>query len=700
MMRYMFVQVAEDVTTETRGSTPRWVVDEGEVALLAARVVDPKRGEPIVCLTTQPYLQRPMIDPEAVQAALGDDAEVWVITRTPHAWRLTEALPPGLDVYGGAARVWWPVEDVERVDPRDHPLFTIFSPDDADRVIREIGTHVIRRLNPPPTAGTDTTGVVTAVLEHGAEITLISGYPAFAANAHLANGPIYNAWEAVREGQSVRVRVSGPPPPSRETIPVSLRPFAPDAWRRLAEVYEPGMDVEGVVVRLRDFGAFVELLPGAEGLLPNARIAREFVADPGDYVGENDRVVVRLRTLDPAQRKAELSLLDVPEDPDVRPPASLYPDGPPWLLAVEPEPVAAPVTPETEAPAPVPVPPIDLDEPPQIDDAPVDDVAVEAVLSQAHRDLEAASVERGDELATDAESEPPDPEPVGTVLEPPVVAADLEALAEVVAEGLALEERVGGITADAERELARLRAQARRVVNELREEIAAAELRVLRLGQEETGELLGEAQQEIEALQRDVGDLRERLVTAERDREQLIRQVRAASGRIDAQARQVAVAREDAAAAKVQAAELSDQLDVVDGRDPAQRLLRELHYTWSRLYATEDDRRRYPFTAPLIGPTFIESLERTPGVSRERVLEVCAHVAAGRAAEINSLELHQLRISEGGDAPMRVRDDGATAWRVSLQIKTPSARRLHYWQLRDGRIELSKIGVHDDVTIA
>jgi hypothetical protein len=36
---------------------------------------------------------------------------------------------------------------------------------------------------------------------------------------------------------------------------------------------------------------------------------------------------------------------------------------------------------------------------------------------------------------------------------------------------------------------------------------------------------------------------------------------------------------------------------------------------------------------------------------------------------------------------------------VSLQVKTPSARRLHYWQMRDGRIELSKIGVHDDLTI-
>jgi hypothetical protein len=36
---------------------------------------------------------------------------------------------------------------------------------------------------------------------------------------------------------------------------------------------------------------------------------------------------------------------------------------------------------------------------------------------------------------------------------------------------------------------------------------------------------------------------------------------------------------------------------------------------------------------------------------------------------------------------------------VSLRVKRHSARRLHNWQHRDGRIELSKIGVHDDLSI-
>ena len=39
------------------------------------------------------------------------------------------------------------------------------------------------------------------------------------------------------------------------------------------------------------------------------------------------------------------------------------------------------------------------------------------------------------------------------------------------------------------------------------------------------------------------------------------------------------------------------------------------------------------------------------------------------------------------------------AWRVSLQVGAPSARRLHYWQLQDGSVELAKVCVHNDFTM-
>lgn len=68
--------MAESAGTRVGGAVPRRVADEADIALLAACVVDPERDHPLVCLTTQPYLRRPMLRPDAVQAALGGDFEV------------------------------------------------------------------------------------------------------------------------------------------------------------------------------------------------------------------------------------------------------------------------------------------------------------------------------------------------------------------------------------------------------------------------------------------------------------------------------------------------------------------------------------------------------------------------------------------------------------------------------------------------
>lgn len=74
-------------------------------------------------------------------------------------------------------------------------------------------------------------------------------------------------------------------------------------------------------------------------------------------------------------------------------------------------------------------------------------------------------------------------------------------------------------------------------------------------------------------------------------------------------------------------------------------------------------------------------------------------VITGKASQSAGRELHQLRTDDAGGSPQRVREDRARAWRVSLQSNTPAARRLHYWVLSDGSIELAKAGVHDDIGI-
>jgi hypothetical protein len=100
-----------------------------------------------------------------------------------------------------------------------------------------------------------------------------------------------------------------------------------------------------------------------------------------------------------------------------------------------------------------------------------------------------------------------------------------------------------------------------------------------------------------------------------------------------------------------------------------------------------------------LGPDFLRSLDSLHGLGAERAADVVMEVVTGKAALSAGRELHQLRTDDAGGSPQRVREDGARAWRVSLQSNTPAARRLHYWVLPDGSIELAKVGVHDDMSI-
>ncbi|ACV07229.1 DUF4200 domain-containing protein [Kytococcus sedentarius] len=127
--------------------------------------------------------------------------------------------------------------------------------------------------------------------------------------------------------------------------------------------------------------------------------------------------------------------------------------------------------------------------------------------------------------------------------------------------------------------------------------------------------------------------------------------------------------------------------------DPARQLRWELERTWVETTRPED-KATWPLPASYrIGPAMADSLRTVQGVSRDRVLRVAVAVLTGRGVD----EDHVLRRGDAGNAPAVTREDGAVCRRAPLQQKTPSARRLSYWRLPDGTIELSRVALHDDL---
>ncbi|HMR48556.1 MAG TPA: hypothetical protein PKE40_05370 [Arachnia sp.] len=147
--------------------------------------------------------------------------------------------------------------------------------------------------------------------------------------------------------------------------------------------------------------------------------------------------------------------------------------------------------------------------------------------------------------------------------------------------------------------------------------------------------------------------------------------------------------------ASSEAAVRAADADAVAFTDPVEQLDYDVRLAWARRIPAAE-KRALPLAGYTLGPDFLDSLQHIQGVDRGKVIEVLVDVLTGRVHQLHGRATHQLRTGTGGGDPFVSRPDGATCWRVSLQHKTPQARRLHYWQLNDGTIELSAIRLHDD----
>jgi len=92
-------------------------------------------------------------------------------------------------------------------------------------------------------------------------------------------------------------------------ISLGLKQVQEDPWQSsVPEKYRVGMDVQGKVVRLTDFGAFVELEDGVEGLLHVSELSHDRVNKPEDIVQAGQELTLKVIKLDPDERKIGLSL--------------------------------------------------------------------------------------------------------------------------------------------------------------------------------------------------------------------------------------------------------------------------------------------------------------------------------------------------------------------------------------------------------
>jgi small subunit ribosomal protein S1 len=150
------------------------------------------------------------------------------------------------------------------------------------------------------------TGIVRSVKDFGAFVDL-GGADGLLHVSEMSWTRVQDATKVVEPGQSIKVVVLKIDHEKRK-LSLGLKQLQESPWDNIGEKYHVGTAVSGKVTRLMEFGAFVELEPGVEGLIHISELSPNRVRRVKDIVQPEQVVQVMVLSVDPAQRRISLSL--------------------------------------------------------------------------------------------------------------------------------------------------------------------------------------------------------------------------------------------------------------------------------------------------------------------------------------------------------------------------------------------------------
>ncbi len=172
---------------------------------------------------------------------------------------------------------------------------------------KEMRQAILDRLNP----GDVVEGTISNIVDFGAFVDL-DGMDGLIHISELSWSHVNHPSEVLDIGQTVKVKVLDIDR-DRQRISLGLKQTQSDPWQQVLDSYSEGDVVEGRVTKVVTFGAFVEILPGVEGLVHISELAQHHVENPREVVSQGDPVNVLILEVDGDRRRLSLSLKRVDE---------------------------------------------------------------------------------------------------------------------------------------------------------------------------------------------------------------------------------------------------------------------------------------------------------------------------------------------------------------------------------------------------
>lgn len=155
-------------------------------------------------------------------------------------------------------------------------------------------------------AGQTVKGTVKRIVDYGAFVD-VGGVDGLAHISDLAWDRVKHPSDVLKVGQEIDVFVKNVDQ-EQHRISLSVKDTLPDPWFERAGRYEEGQIIEGKVIKLTDFGAFMEIEPGFDGLIPMGELSDKRIARADEAVHTGDIVKVKVLRIDTARKRISLSI--------------------------------------------------------------------------------------------------------------------------------------------------------------------------------------------------------------------------------------------------------------------------------------------------------------------------------------------------------------------------------------------------------
>jgi small subunit ribosomal protein S1 len=240
----------------------------------------------------------------------------------PVSGKVRGGIKGGFDVNVGGVRCFCPLSQIDLRGSRESgtyvgqtfPFKVLEYGEDGQNVIlsrrallEEQRQEEIERLKTSLAVGAELTGTVRAVQNFGAFVDL-GGVDGFIPASEMAWGRTEKPEELLSPGQEVQVKIISIDW-AKERLTLSLKAMQANPWETVAERYQVDNQVRGAVVRLTQFGAFVNLEPGIDGLIHISALGGgRRIRHPKDVVEVGQWVEAYVTAVDPANKRISLSL--------------------------------------------------------------------------------------------------------------------------------------------------------------------------------------------------------------------------------------------------------------------------------------------------------------------------------------------------------------------------------------------------------